>query len=58
MANPYAPPSAPVSDPSPTEELDYAGFWIRFGAYLIDSIILAIIIIPVLWWAYGDEILL
>src|SRR6187401_3166220 len=57
MANPYAPPGAPVSDPSLTDELDYAGFWIRFAAYLIDSIILAMIIVPVLWWAYGDAIL-
>ena len=58
MANPYAPPSAPVSDPSPVGELDYAGFWIRFLANFIDTIILVLIIVPVLWWAYGDEILL
>ena len=57
MANPYAPPSAPVSDPSSIDELDYAGFWIRFAANLIDNIILLMIIVPVLWWAYGDAIL-
>jgi len=34
-------------------EQEYAGFWIRLGAFLIDSIILMIIIAPVLTFIYG-----
>lgn len=57
MANPYAPPNAPVSDPSQPgeDDFEYAGFWLRFAAFVIDNIILAFIIVPVLWWTYGGE---
>ena len=57
MANPYAPPNAPVSDLTRPgeEEFEYAGFWMRFVAFVIDNIILALIIVPVLWWTYGGE---
>jgi uncharacterized RDD family membrane protein YckC len=33
--------------------LEYAGFWIRFGATLIDTILLMIITMPLLIWIYG-----
>lgn len=57
MANPYAPPNAPVSDPSRPGEDDYvyAGFWMRFVAFFIDNIILAIIIVPLLYLVYGKD---
>jgi uncharacterized RDD family membrane protein YckC len=54
MANPYAPPTAPVSDPQSLEQdFEYAGFWVRFGAMFIDSIIWLIVIVPLLYWFYG-----
>lgn len=39
------------------EEMEYAGFWIRVGASLIDTILLAAIIIPVLLAIYGSDYL-
>jgi len=36
-------------------DLEYAGFWIRVGATLIDTILLLIIITPVLTKIYGSE---
>jgi uncharacterized RDD family membrane protein YckC len=35
--------------------LEYAGFWIRAWASLIDTIFMALIILPLLWWIYGDS---
>lgn len=34
---------------------EYAGFWIRVGASIIDSILLLIIIVPILSAIYGAE---
>ena len=34
---------------------EYAGFWIRVGAALIDSILVLIIILPILWVIYGKS---
>lgn len=34
-------------------ENEYAGFWIRVGASLIDSILMAVVIIPILIAIYG-----
>ena len=42
-------PGAPGSD------LEYAGFWLRVGAAVIDSLLVAIIIVPLMWWAYGER---
>ena len=36
-------------------ELEYAGFWIRTGAAIIDSIIVLLIIVPLLTFIYGTE---
>lgn len=36
-------------------DLEYAGFWIRVGASLIDSILLMIIIIPLISLVYGES---
>ena len=38
------------------DHLEYAGFWSRMGAFLIDAILLAIIIYPLLIAIYGWEI--
>ena len=35
------------------ENVEYAGFWIRLGAYIIDSILMALIIYPLLYAIYG-----
>jgi len=35
----------------------YAGFWIRFAATMIDSLILLLITYPVLYYLYGDSYL-
>lgn len=36
-------------------EIHYAGFWIRTGAAVIDSILFLLIIVPILTIAYGPE---
>ena len=33
---------------------EYAGFWIRVWASLLDTLFMMLIILPVLWWIYGD----
>jgi uncharacterized RDD family membrane protein YckC len=35
--------------------MEYAGFWIRTGAALIDSILMLIIVFPVMTLIYGQE---
>ncbi len=37
------------------DDVEYAGFWIRTGAAIIDTILLVIIIVPVLMLIYGQE---
>jgi uncharacterized RDD family membrane protein YckC len=54
--NPYAAPRAKVEDVADSQEtVDYAGFWVRVGATIIDSILMMIIFIPLLMWIYGGE---
>ncbi|VVH66727.1 hypothetical protein BSPLISOX_3025 [uncultured Gammaproteobacteria bacterium] len=36
------------------EEYEYAGFWIRVGATLIDTFLLSIILLPLTMMVYGD----
>ncbi len=36
-------------------ELEYAGFWIRTGAAIIDTVLMLIIIIPMLTAIYGTD---
>lgn len=38
-----------------TDDLEYVGFWPRFGASLIDSILIGIIIWPILTAFYGES---
>lgn len=35
------------------DELEYAGFWIRVGAAIVDSILILLITLPPLIWIYG-----
>lgn len=39
----------------PTEPRHYAGFWIRVGASLIDTVLLVVIIYPPLYALYGKD---
>ena len=34
-------------------ELEYVGFWLRFGASIIDTILMLVIVAPMLTWIYG-----
>ncbi len=52
--NPYQSPAAEVSS---DETLVYAGFWVRVGAAIIDSIIVLAITWPILISIYGMEYL-
>jgi uncharacterized RDD family membrane protein YckC len=57
--NPYAAPRARVEDVAdPQAQVAYAGFWVRVGAAIIDSILMMIIFIPLLMWIYGGAELL
>ncbi|GAB4552762.1 MAG: RDD family protein [Rhizobacter sp.] len=51
--NPYAPPTAAVADVN--TGVEYAGFWIRLGAALIDAVLIIAISYPVLYAIYGAE---
>lgn len=51
--NPYAPPNAAVADVN--SGVEYAGFWIRLGAALIDALLIMAITYPVLYAIYGDH---
>ena len=57
MNNPYATPKAPVADPDRPDArgVRYAGFWIRFLASVIDSILTMVIVAPILYWLYGKD---
>jgi uncharacterized RDD family membrane protein YckC len=37
-----------------TSELEYAGFWIRVWASLIDTVLICIVVYPLLTAIYGD----
>jgi uncharacterized RDD family membrane protein YckC len=57
MNNPYAAPKAPVNDPEAVnaDDVNYVGFWLRFVASFIDSILSLFIVVPVLLWVYRDD---
>jgi uncharacterized RDD family membrane protein YckC len=38
-----------------TRNYEYVGFWLRFVAFLIDSLVLAFVLIPVLLAIYGGQ---
>lgn len=39
----------------PQENMNYAGFWIRFAATMIDSVLVMLVTFPLLWWIYGPR---
>ncbi len=43
-----------MSSPAAASDV-YGGFWIRVWAAVIDSVLLMLIVLPVLWGAYGNE---
>ncbi|WP_028455850.1 RDD family protein [Chitinilyticum litopenaei] len=58
MDNPYAAPQASLSNSAETREYDYAGFWLRTAASLIDGIAIVLITFPLSLLVYGvDEYL-
>jgi uncharacterized RDD family membrane protein YckC len=36
-------------------ELEYAGFWVRVWAAVIDSVLVAVVVFPLLTWIYGGD---
>jgi len=58
--NPYeVTPKAELHDQAERDEmpLRYAGFWIRFAAAVIDSILQSLVLLPLLWAIYGEQII-
>jgi uncharacterized RDD family membrane protein YckC len=55
--NPYAPPTSRVDDPRPktADDYEYGGFWLRFCATIIDSILIGLITTPLLFAIYGSQ---
>lgn len=51
MNNPYQTPQADLE--TPLGNAEYAGFWIRFGAMFIDSLLLMLITLPLMYMLYG-----
>jgi len=41
--------------PANNTGVEYAGFWVRAGATLIDTVLIMVVTWPVLWETYGDE---
>ena len=39
----------------PQENMNYAGFWIRFAATVIDTVLVILVTFPLLWWIYGPR---
>ena len=42
------------NEPTP-DHLAYAGFWVRFAAFVIDSVLVVAVTLPILYAVYGDE---
>jgi uncharacterized RDD family membrane protein YckC len=56
QANPYATPKANL-DNGIAGSYDYAGFWVRAVASIVDTIVILIITLPFMFWIYGNEML-
>ena len=56
-SNPYEPPCSSLQDDSQGQEAEYAGFWLRVAASVLDSFLLVMITLPLLLWIYGAEYL-
>ncbi len=53
--NPYSPPDATVADLNVGSQFEYAGFWLRVAATMVDSLLLVAITYPILISIYGLE---
>ncbi|MFN3712507.1 MAG: RDD family protein [Alcanivoracaceae bacterium] len=58
MNNPYQTPQTNVIADPDSIQLAYAGFWIRTGASLIDTILILMVTSPLLYMFYGSSFLL
>jgi len=54
MDNPYQTPNAELHPLQNNEALKYVGFWPRFGAYLVDTLLMMIIILPIIFLMVGN----
>ena len=43
------------ASPMPSDDLEYVGFWPRVGAALIDTLLVAILCLPLVSWIYGSD---
>ncbi len=55
MADPYSTPKADLKLDHGEVEHEYAGFWVRVGASIIDTILILLITSPLLYMLYGGE---
>ncbi len=55
MTDPYAPPTSSLDSNEDVQEP--VGFWLRLVASLLDGILLLIVILPITWLIYGEELL-
>jgi len=55
MTDPYASPKADLHGGAVTENTRYAGFWIRVGATIIDTILLLLLTMPLLYLLDGPQ---
>lgn len=55
MNNPYASPNSQEFHQNSADSLIYAGFWTRFFAGVIDSIVLMVALLPICFLIYGTE---
>lgn len=53
--NIYQTPNSDLDLPSEVDSENYAGFWIRVAASIVDSILILLIILPALTWIYGMD---
>ncbi len=53
VRNPYEPPRSDLRGGKQEQHVEYAGFWIRVGASVIDSILIILMTYPLLLSVYG-----
>ncbi len=53
--NPYETPKSNLNADNKEQNLEYAGFWIRVGASIIDSVLMMLITFPLLISVYGMD---
>jgi uncharacterized RDD family membrane protein YckC len=50
MTDVYATPTA---DLATSQSVAHSGFWIRVVAAIVDSLWMALLLVPLVWWVYG-----